>query len=133
MKDKIEKTKEEWRQILSKEQFDILRKGKTEKAFSGPYWELKEEGVYLCAGCKQELFSSKNKFDSGTGWPSFDDPISPGAISLAPDDSFFMKRTEVKCAVCDGHLGHVFDDGPKDTTGKRYCLNSHALEFKAKN
>lgn len=114
---------------LTPEQRHVLREGGTEMPFSGQYVHTKEKGMYRCVSCGAELFSSDTKFDSGTGWPSFDDAI-PGAIVTRDDDSHGMHRTEVVCAKCGGHLGHVFDDGPKETTGKRYCINSVCLDLK---
>lgn len=128
MIEKIVKSEEEWKKILTSEQFQILRKKGTERAFTGTYWNTKEKGIYLCAACDLELFSSDTKFDSGTGWPSYWQPIAKEHISQEEDNSWFMRRIEVKCARCDGHLGHVFDDGPAPT-GLRYCINSGALKF----
>jgi peptide-methionine (R)-S-oxide reductase len=125
----ITKTDEQWRQELSPEQFDVLRKGGTERAFSGQYWNVKTDGVYRCAACGAELFSSDTKFDSGTGWPSFTEPAVAAAVETRPDNSLFMRRTEVVCRRCGGHLGHVFEDGPADKGGLRYCINSCALEL----
>ncbi|HIG99876.1 MAG TPA: peptide-methionine (R)-S-oxide reductase MsrB [Thermoplasmata archaeon] len=128
---KIEKSEEEWKKILTPEEFLVLRKKGTEPAFTGKYVHNKEKGTYVCAGCGNLLFSSETKFDSGSGWPSFSAPVAPDAVSLKSDRSLFMKRTEVLCARCKGHLGHVFDDGPKPT-GQRFCMNSVSLRFMKK-
>lgn len=128
--DAVVKSEEEWRRILTSEQFHILREKGTERAFTGKYHDYKAHGVYICAGCGNRLFSSDTKFDSGTGWPSFWAPLAEANIKTTVDRSFFMTRTEVMCARCGGHLGHVFDDGPAPT-GLRYCINSAALNFVA--
>lgn len=124
----MEKSNEEWKKKLTKEEYHILREKGTEAAFTGKYFNNKEKGTYVCAGCGKELFSSANKFDSGTGWPSFYKPIKEEDIYTKSDISRDMQRVEVLCKECGGHLGHVFDDGPK-RTGKRFCINSRALKF----
>ncbi len=121
-------TEEQWRERLSPEQYEILRGKGTERAFTGKYWNHKGDGTYVCAGCGQELFRSDEKFESGTGWPSFWQPLED-AVATTEDRSFFMTRTEVHCRRCGGHLGHLFDDGPAPT-GMRYCINSAALDLK---
>ena len=131
MSDQITKSDAEWQKELNPEQYQVLRKHGTERAFSGAYWDTKDKGIYRCAGCGLPLFDSETKYDSGTGWPSFFQPLSPENIGTEEDRRLFMRRTEVHCAGCGGHLGHVFEDGP-EPTGLRYCMNSAALRFEKK-
>ena len=128
---KVTKTEEEWKKVLSPEEYHVLREKGTEPAFSGKYLKKKKKGTYVCAGCGNELFSSETKFDSGTGWPSFWSPVSKDSVEEKVDNRFGMHRTEVRCKKCGGHLGHVFDDSPTPT-GQRYCINSVSLKFKEK-
>jgi peptide-methionine (R)-S-oxide reductase len=129
--EKIKKTDAEWRTQLTPEQYRITRQHGTERAFTGPYWDSKEKGTYACVACGLPLFDSETKFDSGTGWPSFYAPVNKENVAEKADNTFFMRRTEVLCARCDAHLGHVFPDGPKPT-GLRYCMNGHALKLEKK-
>lgn len=126
------KTEDEYRQILTPEEYAVLREGDTEAPFTGEYLDMHEDGMFHCKACGTPLFSSEAKFDSSTGWPSFTDPVNRENVELVPDDSEGTSRTEVVCKNCGSHLGHVFDDGPADKGGKRYCINSCALDFKEK-
>ena len=126
--DRLELTEDAWRDRLEEDEFKILRKEGTERAFSGPNWDNKEDGLYRCAGCGTDLFDSAAKFDSGTGWPSYYQPVHEANVDTHTDRRFFMRRTEVVCARCGGHLGHVFPDGP-EPTGQRYCMNGTVLTF----
>lgn len=125
---KVEKSKNEWREQLTEEQFHVTREHGTERAFTGPHQHEKREGTFTCVCCGNDLFRTSAKYDSGTGWPSFFEPVSADAVTEHKDRSFFMVRTEIRCSACDAHLGHVFTDGPQPT-GLRYCMNGHALEF----
>jgi len=126
---KVDKTDQEWREELSAEQYEVLRHAATERPFTGKYVNTKDDGTYRCAGCGTELFSSDTKFESGSGWPSFTEPKNLENVELRDDSSHGMVRTEVVCANCGGHLGHLFDDGPRDKGGMRYCINSCAIDL----
>jgi peptide-methionine (R)-S-oxide reductase len=132
MTDKVELTEAEWREKLSPEQYQVLRQGGTERAFTGKYEQNKQPGLYTCAGCGTALFASDTKYNSGSGWPSYTAPVEDGAVQELRDVSHGMVRTEVRCATCEGHLGHVFPDGP-GPTGLRYCINSASLDFEPKS
>ena len=127
--EKVKKTEEEWRAELTPEQYEIVREKGTEAPFTSELNDNKSEGTYKCVACGQPLFASDTKFESGTGWPSFYKPMDDDAVETEADNSLMMRRTEVLCSRCDAHLGHVFDDGPTDTTGQRFCINGCALEF----
>ena len=130
--EKLKKSEAEWRAELSPDQYKIVREKGTETPFTSELNDNKAEGVYMCVACGQPLFSSQDKFDSGTGWPSFDRPMDTDAVETEADNSLLMRRTEVLCSRCDAHLGHVFDDGPAETTGQRFCINGCALAFDEK-
>ena len=127
----VEKTDEEWREQLSRDEYAVLRKAGTERAFTGEYTDTKTVGVYRCRACQAELFKSETKFDSGTGWPSFYKPLDGQNVKVQDDSSYGMRRTEVVCSACDAHLGHLFEDGPAPT-GQRFCMNSCSLKFEPK-
>ena len=128
MSDKVSYTEQEWQQLLTPQEYSVLREKDTEPAFSGKFYQHKEPGTYVCAGCSNPLFSSDTKYESGCGWPSYFQPIKDGRVDMTVDSSYGMVRTEIVCTRCDSHLGHVFDDGPKPT-GLRYCVNSASMKF----
>jgi peptide-methionine (R)-S-oxide reductase len=128
--DKVTKTEQEWRQQLSDHQYHVLREAGTEHPFTGEFVDTEDDGLYICAACGTNLFSSETKFHSGSGWPSFWDVVSEGNIELREDNSLGMRRVEIACARCESHLGHLFEDGPRDKSGLRYCINSASLDFK---
>ena len=132
MTDKIKKTDAEWREQLTPEQFHVAREKGTERAFTGAYWDNHKEGVYRCIGCGAQLFSSDTKFDSGTGWPSFTQPLDDSNVEMEEDRTHGMRRIEVHCKQCGTHLGHVFPDGPREAGGQRFCINSCSLNFEEK-
>ena len=132
MPEKIELTDAEWREKLTPEQYQVLRQAGTERAFAGKYDSNKQDGMYKCAGCGEPLFGSDTKYNSGSGWPSYTAPVAGDAIQERRDTEHGMVRTEVRCAKCEGHLGHVFPDGPREAGGLRYCINSAALDFQPK-
>jgi peptide-methionine (R)-S-oxide reductase len=133
MSDLRNKPESYWKEKLTSEQYHVLRQKGTERAFTGTLYDNHDTGMYECAACGQSLFSSDTKFESGSGWPSFDRPVDSSNVELHEDKSFFMRRTEVNCKNCGSHLGHVFEDGPRETTGQRYCINSAALNFQKKS
>lgn len=133
MTDKVMKSDAEWRKELTPDQYAVLRQHATERPFTGEYVNTKTPGTYLCAACEQPLFASGTKFESGTGWPSFWDVVEDGNVELKTDTSYGMRRVEVLCSRCGSHLGHLFEDGPRDTTGLRYCINSVALKLQPEN